>query len=210
MNPIFYNIIKLLARRLLSLAKCSDTINKSIFTRNDDIFSLNESLQINWYKAKLRDFFNVLKAKMHTEEETDPKRWREKLSLNKDVWTKIFKSLKTSCKETKLKEYQFKLIHRTIFTKKELFRFGIKADDECLYCGDKDSKGHSFIECTFTKMFMQKVVSWFNKENACQRVPNLPYHRGNLVRYHCKLPLQYYGNLTTPPYAPLYLFKQVK
>ena len=27
-------------------------------------------------------------------------------------------------KETKLKDFQFKLIHRTIFTRKELFRFG--------------------------------------------------------------------------------------
>ena len=103
---------------------------------------------------------------MHTEEQTIPKHWREKLSLNKDVWTKIFKSLKTSCKETKLKEFQFKLIHRTIVTKKELLQFSIKADDECLYCGDKDSIEHSFIKCTFTKMFMQKVVSWFNTKNA--------------------------------------------
>ena len=131
-------------------------LNKSIFTRNDNIFCLNESLQINSYKAKSSDFYNVLNAKMHTEEETGPKRWREKLSLNKDVWTKIFKSLKTSCKETKLKEYQFKLIHRTIFTKKELFRFGIKADDECLYCGDKDSIGHD--RALFYRMYVYQNV----------------------------------------------------
>ena len=54
-------------------------------------------------------------------------------------------------------------------TKKELFKFGIKADDECLYCGDKDSIEHYFIECTFIKILMQlKVVSWFSKDNACQ------------------------------------------
>ena len=169
----YYQVVSAIPRRLLSLAKGSDTINKLIFTSNNNIFSLNESLQINLYKAKSRDFYNLLNAKMHTEEQTGPRRWREKLSLNKDVRTNIFKSLKTSCKETKLKEFQFKLIHRTIVTKKELFRFGIKADDECLYCGDKDSIEHSFIECTFTKMFMQKVVSWFNKENVCQISPTI-------------------------------------
>ena len=58
--------------------------------------------------------------------------------------------------KTKLKEFQFKLIHRTIVTKKELFRFGIKANDECVYCGDRDSIEHSFIECMFTRLFTQK------------------------------------------------------
>ena len=68
--------------------------------------------------------------------------------------------------ETKLKEFQFKLIHRTIVTQKELFRFGIKADDECVYCGNRDSIRHSFIECMFTRMFTQKVLNWFDQVNA--------------------------------------------
>ena len=46
-------------------------------------------------------------------------------------------SLKNICKETKLKEFQFKLIHRIVVTKKELHRYGIRADDEYLYCGEK-------------------------------------------------------------------------
>ena len=112
--------------------------------------------------------FNV---KIHTEDQKGSNRWSNKLSLKKDVWTKIFKSLKTICTETKLKEFQFKLIHRTIITKKEQFRFGIEADDECLYCGDKDSIERSFMECTFTRLFTQKVLNWFNQVNACQISP---------------------------------------
>ena len=115
--------------------------------------------------------FNV---KIHTGDQTGPKRWSKKLSLNKDVWTRIFtcKSLKNICKETKLKEFQFQLIHRAIVTKKELFRFGIKTDDECLYCGDKDhSIEHSLIECVFTKLITQNVLDWFNQVNGCQISP---------------------------------------
>ena len=56
-------------------------------------------------------------------------------------------------------------------TKKELFRFGVKEDDESLYCGDKDSIEHSFIECTFTKLFIQRVLNWFNQVNACKIPP---------------------------------------
>ena len=92
--------------------------------------------------------------------------------LFKDVWTRTFKSLKNICKETKLREFQFKLIHRAIVTKKELFRFGVKTDDECLYCGDKDSIEHSFIiEGVFTKLFTQNVLDWFNQVNECQTSP---------------------------------------
>jgi len=134
-DPIFlqyYQVVSAIPERLTFLAKCSDTINKSSFTGNNDIFSLNESTQINLYKAKSKDFYNLLNVKIHTEDQTGPKRWSEKLSLKKDLWTKNFKSLKNIRKETKLKEFQYKLIHRTIVTKKELFRYGIRADDECL------------------------------------------------------------------------------
>ena len=120
----YYQVVSAIPERLRSLAKCSDIMNKSFFTGNNNIFS--ESTQINLYKAKSKDFYNLLNVKIHTEDQTGPKRWSEKLSLKKDVWTKIFKSLKNICKETKLKEFQFKLIHGKIVTKKELFRFGIK------------------------------------------------------------------------------------
>ena len=98
-NPIFYSTIKLLVSRCWSLAKCSDTINRSSFTQNDNIFFLNESTQINLYKAKSKDFYNLFNVNIHTEDQTGPKRWSEKLSLNKDVWTRIFKSLKNICKK---------------------------------------------------------------------------------------------------------------
>ena len=63
----------------------------------------------------------MLVSKFHKYDQTRPKRL----------------SLKNVCKEGRLKEFQFKLIHRIVITRKELFMFGIKTDDECLYCGDK-------------------------------------------------------------------------
>ena len=93
------------------------------------------------------------------------------LSVNKESWTSIFKSLKKVCKETRLREFQFKLIHRIVITRKELFIFGIKTNDECLYCGDKDSIEHTFIECTLTRSFAKKVIQLFNETNCCQISP---------------------------------------
>ena len=32
---------------------------------------------------------------------------------------------------------------------------------------------HTFTECPFTKIFVQKVVQWFNETNSCQISPTV-------------------------------------
>jgi len=135
------------------------------------MFPLNESAQINFGTARSRDFYELLVSKTHTHDQTGPKRWSESLSINKDSRTSVFKSLKNICKETRLKEFQYNLIHIIVITRKELFLFGIKTDDECLYCGYKDSSEHTFIECLFTRSFAKNVIQWFNEANCCQISP---------------------------------------
>ena len=49
--------------------------------------------------------------------------------------------------------------------------YGIKNDEECLYCGQSDSIEHTFIECNFTKTFVNKVLQWFYSTNACRIIP---------------------------------------
>ena len=46
----YYQVASAIPKHLWSLAKCSDSINRSFFTQNDNIFSLNESTQINLFK----------------------------------------------------------------------------------------------------------------------------------------------------------------
>ena len=65
-----------------------------------------------------------------------------------------------------------KLIHRIVITRKELLKFGInKTGDECLYCGNKDSIEHTFIDCPFTESFEKKVIQWSNEANCCHISP---------------------------------------
>ena len=59
-------------------------------------------------------------------------------------WQTFLKLARKICKENKRREFQFKFLHR-IFTKKELLRFGIKQDSDCLFCGEEDSMDHTFI-----------------------------------------------------------------
>ena len=62
-------------------------------------------------------------------------------------------------------------MHRVVVTKKEFFTFGIKLDDECLCCGDKDSIQNTFIECQFTKIFVQHVIQYGLTKQTLVRSP---------------------------------------
>ena len=169
--PCKTNFLHAIPKDLLLKAKSLDSFDKSPFVGNDTVFNLNNTLQIHLERAKSRVFYKLLNDKINTEYQTGPQKWIKYLSVDDDSWTKIFKSLRKVCKETKLKEFQFKLIHRIVVTKKELFKYGIKDDDKCLYCGERDSIEHTLINCLCTKTFMQKTIQWFNMKNSCQISP---------------------------------------
>ena len=191
-------MLSAIPKHLLSIVKQPDTLNKSFFTGKDNIFLLNDSVQINLCMARSRDSVPLIAfSKTHTHDQAGPTRSSENLSINKDAWTSIFKSLKNVCKETRLKEFQFKLIHRIVITRKELFKFGIKTDDECLYCGNKDSIEHTFIDCPSTESFAKKVMQWFNEANCCQISPTTKELLFGIIPSSKETKLIYKFNYTT-------------
>ena len=82
----------------------------------------------------------------------------------------------------------------SVVTKKELFRYGIKTDDECLYCGEHDSIDHTFVDCEFVKNFVKNVINWFNAVNNSNFTPTMdekvfgimsgPYDKTPLKRFN--------------------------
>ena len=72
-----------------------------------------------------------------------------------------------------MKEFQFNLIHRIVVTIKKVHRYGIKVDDECLYCGEEDSIEHIFLNCQFVKIFVNSVIDWLNAANNSKFAPTI-------------------------------------
>ena len=108
-------IINAIPKDLLLKAKSLDSFDKLPFGSSDTVFNLNDTLQIRLEKAKSRVIYKLLNNKINTEHQTGHQKWSKYLSVDDDSWTKIFKSLRKVCKETKLKEFQFKHIkHITI------------------------------------------------------------------------------------------------
>ena len=169
----FYQVISAIPKYLVTKARNTEPSENELYTRNNFLFPLDAHTQIQLEKAKTRDFYCLLIRKIHTVSQTGPMKWDSVTRLDDNAWEKIFTSLKNICKETKLKEFQFKLIHRIVVTKKELHRYGIKADDECLYCGEKDSIEHTFLNCQFVKIFVNSVIDWFNAANNSKFAPTI-------------------------------------
>ena len=57
-------------------------------------------------------------------------------------------------KETKLRESQFKLLHRRIATNDILYKIGIKQSDSCTFCGEAtENLVHLFWSCKYSNAF---------------------------------------------------------
>ena len=133
---------------------------------------LAENVNINLLKAKSKDFHSLIIHRRYNDKHSGPRRWNRTITEDKTNWKKIFRSVRKVCKDNKLREFHFKFIHRVVVTKKELFRFNIKPDSNCVYCGESDPIDHTFIECQFTKSFTQKVLQWFNVNNSSNFILN--------------------------------------
>ena len=58
-----------------------------------------------------------------------------------------------SSKDNKLRQFSFKLLHRTIVTKKELNKCRLVNDAACTFCSNPDSIEHTILDCNVVKSF---------------------------------------------------------
>ena len=168
----YYQVISAIPGHLLTKAKSKDLTSESISYEDPESFRLNENVIINLLKAKSKDFYWLIIHRKYNDQHAGPRRWNKTITEDKTNWGKIFRSVPKVCKENKLREFHFKFIHRVVVTKKELFRFNIKPDSNCVYCGETDSIDHTFIECQLTKSFTQDVLQWFNVNNNSNFILN--------------------------------------
>ena len=168
----FYQILSAIPGFLKEKARTLGQNPMLNYSENYTSFLLNQNTEINLEKFKARDYYHLLLAKKHQSLPTGPKRWGTDLSMDTEDWKEIFSANPKLCKENKLKEFQFKFIHRIVVTKKELFKYGIHADSDCTYCSEPDSIDHTFINCIFTRTFARNIIDWFNVQNGSSFQPD--------------------------------------
>ena len=86
-------------------------------------------------------------------------KWQEKFPEKIDDWRQKLQTIYNSTRDNKLRQFSFRLFHRTLITKKELKLYNLAKDDKCFYCLDSDSIEHTFIHCSYTKTFYLQAIS---------------------------------------------------
>ena len=68
--------------------------------------------------------------------------------------------------ETKLREFQYKILNDIIYTNDTLFRFKMIESPLCTFCQKEDeSLEHLLFHCTITKNFWLAFSPWITKQN---------------------------------------------
>ena len=94
-------------------------LDKSTFLAVD-AFQLSPNTVIDLLKMKNKDYYWLLINKDNQEIKAEVK-WSRDLHSEEFRLDDLFSRVKNVCKENKMREFYFKLIHRIVVTKKELF-----------------------------------------------------------------------------------------
>ena len=82
-------------------------------------------------------------------------------------WGKSYTLAFLCTKESKLRVFQFKLLHRKLATNYFLFKIGIKSNDQCSFCKESsETLLHLFWDCPFVKSFWNEISNWMKKALA--------------------------------------------
>ena len=163
-NFLFYfQVISAIPRNAIERAKVTPIEKTDFLSKN--VFPLSSEICVNLFKMKNKDFYKLLINKDKIELKASIK-WARDLQVDLIPLESYFWGIKIICKDNKLREFYFKLLHRVIVTKKELFLYGKENNMLCRYCQMNDSIIHTLQNCSWTKLFFSEVIKWFNAENA--------------------------------------------
>ena len=130
----------------------------------NSMFQFSPEISINWTKMKKRDYYRLLINKEPIELKANNSKWERDLQIDQTSLETSFGHVKSAWKDNKLREFYFKLPHRIVVSKKELFLFGKAEDTKCPYCEKNDSIIHTFHSCNWSQLFFLEAIKWFNKE----------------------------------------------
>ena len=101
-------------------------------------------------------------------------KWHAKLNIHTNFkWSTVYLLVHKTTKDTQIKWFQLRLLHRILATNTYLFKIGIKDDELCTFCKIlPESLEHLFWECPISKAFWEELTDWI--KSRCG-------HRNNLI-----------------------------
>ena len=118
-------------------------------------------------------------------------KWNNELNVqyDSDIWSTIFLKLTKTTKSTKLRYFQYRILHRILPTNIHLKRFRIKETDLCSFCGEEqETYLHLFVKCDIVKKCWKQILEWLNRIASISMVFNdtemvLGLHEESSINY---------------------------
>ena len=131
----------------------TNTFQVNIDNTNVDVLEVTSKMLYNEFKCKKQ---TVPTAQIKLKQKYPD------LSLE---WKRIYSLPFTVTLETKIREFQYKLLNNIVFTNDKLFRFKMIDSPLCAFCQTEvESPEHLLFNCNITKTFWQLLSSWLNEQ----------------------------------------------
>ena len=109
--------------------------------------------------------FSKIYHQMVTEdiEATGLKRWTKHIEISKTEWQYLFRKLKSTTTDTKLRWFQYRILHHILSTNRSVSKFDHTQDHLCTFCKLKsETIIHLLWECPTSNLFwkdLEKVIN---------------------------------------------------
>ena len=121
-------------------------------------------------------------------------KWNDVFQFSQSQWQTICKIPFASCKESKIRYFQYRFIHRILGTNSRLCRMNIVGSPLCTFCNEQnESIEHLFWDCNITSTFLLDVEQCilgrqfiFSKEDIFFGYKFSLRHPYNFLIFHLK------------------------
>ena len=96
-------------------------------------------------------------------------KWSKKLNIiiTETKLSECFELIRKITTETKMQNFQFKILHRILTTNTYLKICGIQSDNSCSFCfNEPESLEHLFVTCCHSKILWGKFKKWFETKTG--------------------------------------------
>ena len=95
---------------------------------------------------------------------TAEEKWVEEFPALNQIHFKNFYILPyKTVSDSKIHVFQYKLLHRILACKHNLFKWKIIDNDKCTHCNEIETIEHLFYNCSQAKSFITQIENWINR-----------------------------------------------